>query len=59
MQRLVRFGVGGKARRAAQRHADELWAAGTAARATFRLEFGGWVVIVYDVPPRTDDPHGV
>jgi hypothetical protein len=50
MNQVIRFGVGGDARRAAMRYADQLWADGSPARATFRLEHGGWVVIIY--PPR-------
>jgi hypothetical protein len=51
-QRLGPFGVGATARREAQRRADELWDAGVPARAFFKVEWGGWSVVVYD-PPKT------
>jgi hypothetical protein len=52
MNQIIRYGLGGAARRAAMRHADRLWDDGTPARATFRLDQGGWIVIIY--PARND-----
>lgn len=51
-QQIIRFGVGGKARRAASRYADQLWESGVAARALFRPEYGGWAVVTFALPPR-------
>jgi hypothetical protein len=48
ISRIVRFGPGGKARRAAMSCADRLWDNGTPARAVFKVELGGWAVIIYD-----------
>ena len=47
MNTIVRFGVGARARRAAMAYADRSWEAGTPARAVFKVELGGWAVIVY------------
>ncbi|MEU6497124.1 hypothetical protein ABZ890_43350 [Streptomyces sp. NPDC046984] len=44
---IVRYGTGPAARRAATREADQLWERGTAARAVFRPEYGGWAVLVF------------
>jgi hypothetical protein len=47
LPRTIRYGVGGVARRRAMAMADELRSRGVAARALFKLETGGWVVVVY------------
>jgi hypothetical protein len=39
--------------------ADELRAAGVAARALFKLEFGGWVVLVVGSIRRGDDTASI
>jgi len=46
-EQIVRFGVGGAARRAAMGYADRLWDEGRPARALFKPEYGGWIVIIY------------
>jgi hypothetical protein len=51
----VRHGTGAAARGAASRQADALWRAGTAARAMFRPDLGGWVVLVFG-PLRRREP---
>jgi hypothetical protein len=51
----MRFGVGRAARIEATVKADELRAAGVAARALFKLEWGGWVVLVAGTIRRADD----
>ncbi len=53
-EQAIRFGVGKGARREATKLADELWQEGRRARAMFKPDLGGWVVIVYR--PRTDGP---
>jgi hypothetical protein len=50
--RVLRYGPGAAARRAAAREADRLWARGVAARAVFRPEHGGWAVLVFATAPR-------
>ena len=44
---VIRFGTGRAARRAAMARADAMREQGIAARALFKLDFGGWVVAVY------------
>ncbi|MEU5798581.1 hypothetical protein [Streptomyces sp. SUK 48] len=48
--RVLRYGTGPAARRAAAGAADRLWARGVAARAVFRPEYGGWAVLVFTAP---------
>ncbi|CAL2073430.1 hypothetical protein [Streptomyces murinus] len=50
--RVLRYGTGPAARRAAAEEADRLWAQGIAARAVFRPEYGGWAVLVLTAPVR-------
>lgn len=45
--KVHRHGTGPAARRAGAREADGFWHGGTAARAIFRADLGGWAVIVY------------
>ena len=47
---VLHFGTGCVARRAAEQHAATLWHEGTAARAMFKVEDGGWIVVVYGKP---------
>lgn len=46
LARIIYFGVGGAAHRAAIRQADQLRATGLAARALFKPEHGGWVIVI-------------
>ncbi|MCQ9163945.1 hypothetical protein [Arthrobacter sp. STN4] len=45
--RVIPFGTGPAARRAASREADRLWQEGTAARAVFHPKYGGWAVLIF------------
>jgi hypothetical protein len=47
LPRTIRFGVGSAARREAVSVAERMRAADIAARALFKVEHGGWVVVVY------------
>jgi hypothetical protein len=46
LPRITRFGVGKAARREAMRRAYAMRDEGIAAMALFKLEYGGWVVVV-------------
>ena len=47
IDRVIPFGTGRSARRSAMGVQDALRGQGTPARALFKLEHGGWVVVVY------------
>lgn len=53
--RVLRFGTGSRARQAATGCADTLWRNGAAARAVFRPDLDGWVVLVFG-PLRRREP---
>jgi phosphohistidine phosphatase SixA/ADP-ribose pyrophosphatase YjhB (NUDIX family) len=46
LDEVVRFGVGPRARRAAEDFAEEMASHATPARALFKVELGGWVALV-------------
>jgi hypothetical protein len=50
--RILRYGTGPAARRAAASEAERLWKQNVAARAVFRPEYGGWAVLVFKAPVR-------
>jgi hypothetical protein len=52
---IHRYGTGPEARRAAVGEADELWRRGVAARAVFRVDLGGWAVLVFGPKRRRPD----
>jgi hypothetical protein len=47
LPQVVRFGTGRAARLAATARAEAMREQGIAARALFKLEFGGWVVSIH------------
>ncbi|MEU6284411.1 hypothetical protein [Streptomyces sp. NPDC047028] len=57
IKRILRYGTGPAARRAATGEADRLWKQGVAARALFRPEYGGWAVLVFEAPVRKRPAH--
>ncbi|NKR13401.1 hypothetical protein [Paenarthrobacter sp. Y-19] len=47
IERIIPYGTGPAARRAAFREADRLWNEGTAARASFHPKYGVWAVLIF------------
>jgi hypothetical protein len=56
VERVLAFGTGPSARRAAAREADRLWQEGTAARSVFHPRYGGWAVLIFAGGVRRDGP---